>query len=37
MRESGEEEEAGGIKGQPGTRGSGEEAEKKDTEWADGG
>ena len=27
------EEEAGGVKGQPGARGSGERAEGEETEW----
>ena len=30
-------EEAGGVEGQSGARGSGEEAEGKDTKWAEGG
>ena len=36
MRESGEEEDAGGIKRQLGARGGGKGAEGKDTEWAEG-
>ena len=35
--ESGEGEKAGGVEGQPGARGSGEEAAGEDTKWADGG
>ena len=36
LRESGVGEKAGDVERQPGARGSGEEAEGEDTDWADG-
>ena len=37
LRESGLEEEAGGVEKNPGARGGGESAEVEDTKWAEGG